>query len=529
VSNRNCLLKRLLLAGYWWIVGIICWIPCVFNNSVYAQNDPETDSVQIQVVNTDLLVIEKNETTDWRRLIGNVVLSQDTATLYCDSAYFYSDRNYVEAMSNVKIEMANGVTIVAKRLTYDGKTRIVELYENIVLTHKADTLTTNRLTYYRNLDKALYFNKGRLSDAENVLTSQTGVYYNFNDQAHFEGNVVLLNKKYRLETPVIDYSTKSKRADFLAPTFIYSTKGDTLYTERGYFKTAEKEFFVYQHPYFKDSSYVLSGDTLYYDDSVGRGWAHCSVKMRSRDSSLMIVGDWGKIVRSTRELRIYDDAYLRYHLKEDTLVLFGDTLYSIDDSTTATRQLKAFRNVSFTMRQMQGVCDSMAYNRIDSTLHLIRDPVVWTQSNQLTGDTIRLWMKNRTIDSLRVIGNAFAIAKEDTMFYNQMKGKLLVAFFRDKAIHRVDVRGNAESMYVVKDGPRYVGLNHSFSKGLKVYLADNQPQKIVFTQNPTATFYPIFLIWNAENRLPGFRLRDERRPAYYYFPERYRERVAKQP
>jgi len=247
--------------------------------------------------------------------------------------------------------------------------------------------------------------------------------------------------------------------------------------------------------------------------------------MHNADSSLWIYGDSGHFARANREVLITDHPYLIQHFDQDTLVLFADTLYAIDDSLQANRRLRAYRRVSVYMKNLKAKADSLEYDRIDSTLHLYGDPVLWSGLNQLSGDTLHIWIVNQTADSLVADGKAFVISRNDSLFDDQVKGKLLRAKFSKEQMVRLEVEGNSESIYLVKDEKKRIGLNQSVSASLRVELADNEPKIIVFKEEPEATFYPIHEVWRSENRLDGYRWRIKEQPPVYYNTKPVNEKV----
>src|SRR5918993_3646659 len=114
------------------------------------------------------------------RLLGNVILKQNKTTIYCDSAYLFKKRNFVEAFGRVRITEGDSVTITGNKLEYDGNTKKAKLRSDVVFTKLATaTLYTDFLDYDRPINRANYFNGGRLVDSINVLTSNRG-YYNVN-------------------------------------------------------------------------------------------------------------------------------------------------------------------------------------------------------------------------------------------------------------------------------------------------------------------------------------------------------------
>lgn len=488
----------------------------VFGGGLYAQEAQETR--QIEVLNADFLTFDTRAEGGLRKLNGNVALRHDSTLVYCDSAYLYTERNFLEALSRVKVYYSNSVTLFCDKLTYDGKTKIGEAYDHITLLHKDQTLKTNRMTYYRSENYGKYINGGTLTDTANTLTSERGYYYNTNDFAYFKKNVKLVNKEYTLTSDTLVYDTARETAHLVAPTYIKTRDKEDLYAAGGYLKTEEKEMFVYGDPYFRDSSYRLAADTIFYQDSLDFGWAKCNVRSQNADSTLFIYGEFGTFQRKSRTTTTTGDPYVLHYLDKDTLLFFADTLFSVDDTARKNSKLRGYPNVRITYGdEMKAIADSAVYDRVDSLFFLTRDPVVWSDSSQLTGDTIRLFIKNETADSIAVINKAFAISVEkDTAFYNQTKGRFLYGRFRKEALVWLHVVGNAESYYYVKDGPSYIGLNQSFSKEIEVFLRNNRPYRLRFIQQADATLYPIHEVWFETRRLDGFRWRDAEKPPLYY-------------
>ena len=74
------------------------------------------------------------------------------------------------------------------------------------------------------------------------------------------------------------------------------------------------------------------------------------------------------------------------------------------DSTD--RYFQAFYHVRVFSDSVQAVSDSMFYSFKDSVFRLYKDPVVWSKENQVTGDTILLFTKNKKADRFKVFENS---------------------------------------------------------------------------------------------------------------------------
>ena len=134
----------------------------------------------------------------------------------------------------------------------------------------------------------------------------------------------------------------------------------------------------------------------------------------------------------------------------------------------------------------------MQFNTKDSVLYLYTDPIIWNEQYQLYGDTILIYLNDSTIDYAHVQQFAFAIQQIDTTAYNQLKGKDLKAYFNGQAVERIDVAGNAESIFfpLEKDGSM-VGMNQTQSGFLTIWLKDNKLDKLKIWPTPTGTMTPL--------------------------------------
>lgn len=113
--------------------------------------------------------------------------------------------------------------------------------------------------------------------------------------------------------------------------------------------------------------------------------------------------------------------------------------------------------------------------------------------------------------------NGFLVSEEDTVGYNQIKGKELRAKFRDNEIVRLHVIGNSESIYFVKDDSdtvrvSYRGMNQAQAQEMFIHFKDNDVKRIVFLAKPDGTFSPMHEVIFQPNRLEGMEWRPQERP-----------------
>jgi lipopolysaccharide assembly outer membrane protein LptD (OstA) len=172
------------------------------------------------------------------RLLGNVELKQNQTKIYCDSAYLYKKKNFVEAFGRVRILEGDSVTITGRKLEYDGNTKKAQLRNNVVFTKLATaTLYTDNLDYNRPQNLAYYFNGGRLVDSINVLTSKKGYYDLTSNMASFKQDVKVKNPDYTMTSDSLQYNSKTKIIYFRAPTTVVHTDSSEFVYNSGQYDT----------------------------------------------------------------------------------------------------------------------------------------------------------------------------------------------------------------------------------------------------------------------------------------------------
>ena len=109
------------------------------------------------------------------------------------------------------------------------------------------------------------------------------------------------------------------------------------------------------------------------------------------------------------------------------------------------------------------------------------------------GDTILIYMNDSTIERAHIKQFAFAIQMVDTTYYNQLKGSDLQAWFEAGSVRRIDVEGNAESIFYPIDEAdgAMIGLNKMQSGYMRFFVKDNKLEKLTIWPSPVGSITPI--------------------------------------
>jgi len=164
----------------------------------------------------------------------------------------------------------------------------------------------------------------------------------------------------------------------------------------------------------------------------------------------------------------------------------------------------------------------MFYSFKDSVFRLYKDPVVWSKENQITGDTILLFTKNKKADRFKVFENSLLVSKVQGDFFNQIKSSRMDGYLTDGSIDSVRARGFAECIYYIQnEDSSFTGVNQSSSDVMDIYFTTDSTggkalQRVVFRSAVKGTLWPMRAKTPEELRLQNFKWLDNRRPKTKY-------------
>lgn len=452
----------------------------------------------------------------YKKLTGNVVFTQKNTIIYCDSAFFYDKTNSTEAFGNVRIEdLEDSVTITSKKLFYDGNGRIAQLRGDVVYVDDSISLYTDNLDYDMVNKSAIYFDGGRINDGINTMHSKRGNYDTEGKMMIFHDEVRLVTPDYTLESDDLFYNIVTKKARTSTATKIITNDGKILTSEKSSEFDTRLGAYVFMEGEIDTDKYYIKGDELFYNNALGSYTATGNVYLFAKTDEVIITGQKADFWEDKGIARIYGDPLMKKLLNQDTMFLRADTLISIDDSLEVNKRLLAYKNVKIYKNDLQGKADSLAYFLSDSSIVFYKDPILWNDGSQITADTIQILVKDGTIDKLHARVNSFIISEDSTKNFNQIKGRLMTAFFNGQSIENVDVTGNGETIYFVaneENASLLIGMNRIICTNMKIGFLNDQVNNIRFYTNPDGKFIPPHELKEDIKKLEGFSWRIEERP-----------------
>lgn len=533
---------------------------CILQTISLAQSEVKATGKKIEILNARALRFDDSIANGAKRLIGDVRLKHEAVLMFCDSAYLYAD-NSMDAFGHVHIQQNDSIHLYGDLLKYNGNTKKAVLTKNASVNKTDMQLTTQELIYDVTSSVGSYLSPGKIVSKNNVLTSDQGYFFAKTNDLTFKKNVVLTNPQFVINCDTMRYNTSSRITYFTGPTTIKS-KENLIYCEDGWYDTSNDLSRFSRNAYILTKEQKMFGDSLYYDRKKGIGKAKRNVQIIDTAQKINISGDLA-LHYEFRDLSVITgQALLRQLYDNDTLYIHADTLKAWGEyaaqaaasggkivynrrgeqlpsdqkstkslnepqdpknSKTSTDTVKfkddqrlfAYHRVKFYKNDLQGKCDSLIYTTIDSTMKLFGRPVLWSDENQLTSDSIRVTTGGKSIKTLELFGTGFIVSEEDSLRYNQIRGKYMKGFFKDNKLYRVNVEGNGQTIYYAKDKKEIKAVNRADCSDLRIMLRDNKIDRITFLTKPEATLYPLDKIDVKELKLRDFNWRAKERPLIF--------------
>ncbi|MBC8047415.1 MAG: hypothetical protein H7Y00_11510 [Fimbriimonadaceae bacterium] len=464
-------------------------LSCVFlANSISAQTKIE----QITIEYADELEGIQQRGKEIKILRGNVFVSQDSVKLYCDSAFLNQTENIIKAFGHVHINQHDSIHTYSDSAKYNGNTKVAVLYENVKMTDNTSILTTDLLTYNLNSKIGTYQNGGKVDNGETVLTSEAGYYYANSDDAYFKDSVKLVHPEYKLEADTLKYNTAIDRAYFLGPTNIYNEKSK-VYCEDGYYDSKTGLAVFNKNVKLDNPPQFVTADSIYYNRETGIGKAYRNVVFRDTAQNVLQYSNFGIYNEIDETIISTNGAIAAYIIEDDTLYIGGDTIFVKEDSLKK-KTMVVYNNVKIYKNDIQGICDSLFYSDMDSTIRMYGLPVLWSDSTQFSSDTIFMVLKNKNLEQIELHTNGFIVNYLDSLIYNQLKGRTVYGYFKNDSLYKIHAIGNGESLYFAQDESKaYVGLNYTQCSEILIKIKQNKFSRVSFNLQPVAKFTPMQL------------------------------------
>lgn len=482
--------------------------------------------------------------------VGNVVLQDGNQKLFTTFLQYDLERDWA-IYSDTALLISDGMEIKSKRGIFHLDENYVNFYEKVTIEGEDFDLLSDSLRYYTELKRAVFLSPTLINQNGKNIYSEGGFYDLGGGESEFFGNAQFMDGDKSSTADTIRNNDALNVTELIGNAIYKSIdeegRGDKIISRNdkdeieligdAYFEnpdnkvTGERIFFnqktndvkVSGRSRLSNPPMIIIADDLDYRKDTGLAFADGNVIWKDTAANYEIVCDHARYIDSTDYMRAYNDKgkpVLKNEITEgDTLFLSGDTLISytvtIENDSMGIdthRYFHAFEHVELLNSEMQGVCDSLSYNGQDSLFTLFGSPFMWSDSSQYTGDTIMMAMKKNKIDKVDLLGNGMILSTSDFQFFDQIKGKIINAYFVAGNISKMIVTGGSESVFYMKDEDAYSGVNETQCSNMTFLFEDGELLKTRYYKEPTSKMTPMEKANHESIKLSGFNWQILRRP-----------------
>jgi lipopolysaccharide export system protein LptA len=443
------------------------------------------------------------------------LLSQDKITLnHADSLIGRSiDGEQVrEAIGNVSMTHSN-VKITCNRVIQFYNQNKADLYGNVRVVQDTLTISAPSGTYYGDESKVVCQNGATLTDPKTTLKANFGVYQFNQDLANFKGNVIVTdNTTYTITSDELDYYRSVQKSYARGNVKIVSDSSVIYSDSMIYEKLIGIATATGNVRIESDSTVITSKKGTYYDFEK-KSIAEENVKIDFLTEDAVVYGNYAENYENSNYSFVKGNCRLvqieEKEGKQDTTFIYSSVMESFRNKPEhyiARDSVKTIRN-DFLSNSQVGYYFRDASGK-GGIISLSKEPVVWKEELQVTGDSIYAFFRE-DIDDIYINKSAFALQPNQSFpeRHDQISGVFMHIKFLSNQINSIQVDTNAASIYYVFDNENPNGANRSYGEVIKLMFVDKKVDQVKIKGKPKGTYFPENLVNPAELQLLGFRLR----------------------
>jgi len=413
---------------------------------------------------------------------GKVVVRDSSSILNSDSLNYDLAREMIYIISPTNI-YTDSTAIYCEGGYFDYKSEQGKFYNNLQIITGSKSILADRVHYYAKEDKYKFSGYPVINDENSRAKADTIIYFDKENKVELIGNAYFKDADRELKSYRIDYNLDNDK---------YETRGRSEVID--------------------ENGRLLQADKL-YRDKEGNDIAQSNVSLRDEKQATTLKGDRLVLNSENSEYKAFNNEGQPLLIKEfdtDSLFLKSDTLfYQNQDSI---ENFRGKENVQFLKGGISGRASNLSYLPQDSIYIFYGKPIMWSDSIQISGDTLKIIMSNANLASMEVVGNAFMIMQNSMGSFDQVKGDKIVNHFSENVLAKSVVEGNVEMVYFMYEDGSLEGVNHSLCGGLQFIFKNEEMDEIKFIDKPSSKFEKGEEVDIESNNLQGFVWEIKRKP-----------------
>lgn len=453
-----------------------------------------------------------NEKTKIHTLSGGVKFLYEGNPFYCDLAIYNKEEKWFKAYGKVHCIYKKDINIFCDSLFYVQKKDLAKLWGNVKIRDLEYKISSDSMDYDFKRKCAIYKNNGfveSITSNESIKSIQGYIYPDSKD-FYFKGEVQYHKNAMNMSSDTLRFSYKEQTAYFFGSTIIEYNNA-IMNCQKGWYNVKK------DNGVLKDSASVIKqekkiyGDSIFYDGQDSLTTAYGNVIALDTILNTCFNSDKASYDEKIRRSCLSGNVCALKIREKDTVLIHSDTLLNFSDTINNKVFSLAFRNVNFSSKDIDGICDSMFLD--SSVLNLYYKPILWSKNGEVKGEQINVYFLDSIIDSIHVLNDASIIFELDSgQYYNQIYGDQIKSIFENNQMSKSFVFGNAWTIIYPEEETesdsniviKRMGLNRLYSSDIRVDLDSGKVAGISYLKSPDGVFYPMDKINKKEKFITGF-------------------------
>lgn len=209
-------------------------------------------------------------------------------------------------------------------------------------------------------------------------------------------------------------------------------------------------------------------------------------KIDSKERTIL-TGGFASYQREEKYGEVFDDPVLIQHdsLGSEIMRILADTMEIFESG----QRIIAKGNVVIIQPGIKATCGQAEYIKSEKEITLNDSPKVLQRNQQISGDTLKLYLNDSKLTRAVVTGNALATSDADTLdrgkWLNKLTGQTMEFFFGDaNELKKVIIENQATSLYHIIEEKEYKGANEVSGDRITIELSEGQAQTVQVSSNP---------------------------------------------
>lgn len=314
--------------------------------------DGDRDSI-VRLVTADRARLVEMNGRNFRKVEGDAVFLHNDTYLYCDTAYWNVEDEYIDAVGHIRIVQENtvltgdSIRYVIPENTARFRGHLVEL-----LDRDSNLLRTNYLDYNTKDSIALFYRGAAMRDRDgNLIESLTGRYQSREERFDFIGSVEMFSDSMFFACDTLIYDSRADVAEFFG-----NTRGwydlNCISSGDGRYIRPEEKFYFHKDVHILTEEYEMWSDSLFYNRSTEYSHLLGNVQLLDTvDNALVLAGEL-RFWNNPRRAELYRDPALvmiekaedgtpdSLFMASDTLIYYTMRMFEVDSVMAAAAKAR---------------------------------------------------------------------------------------------------------------------------------------------------------------------------------------------